>query len=173
RADQDSAVRHSFGTEPLTGKLELDFSFSLALSSDSDDNIFDLSVFPYVPSQSEKVAIFASPNLLTNKTAIYFLAIEVQAQESWEFFPLQARDDYPYQDNSNCLEGATRQTASAYNPILSSDNEGLEQNQSVSCATIDLGSGGPPGGGMASFLAGICLSAFFVALRGRRDDFFV
>ena len=172
RQDEGSWSTHTFGIDPVTGKPELDFTFHKRLSTDSDQNIFDLEVYPIRLSYGDKTGIFAAPGTLTNENAIYFLSAQVRSSQGAELVPLQAWKDAPYEDNGACLEGSQSQTAKAYNPISTSP-EAQQQQESFSCATVDLGDGQGPGTGMGSFLVGLAMALFVFALRPRGNDFFV
>ncbi|MBT4790666.1 MAG: hypothetical protein HON90_03775 [Halobacteriovoraceae bacterium] len=143
-----------------TGKKIINLSFDLSLSSNTSDNYFSIKIYPLELSSDDQYSIFAAPSVLTNENNIYTIASSVGSYEGGSFVALNPHDTYPYTDNRSCQEGSLVYPSSPHldEASLSGDatDYNSESNFSMSCATIDVG--GPPSGGMGSFLLGfICL----------------
>lgn len=172
REDEASATVHTFADDPATLSPHLDFEFVKPLSSDSDQNVITLRIFPQELSQGDKNDVFAAPDIMTNDKAVYFASFQLMVVQNGEMIPFQTWDDAPYQDNSACLEGEPLETSVGYNPV----SVELEQNEapkSLSCATINSPGAGPGTGGTGSFFLGTALIFLIVALCPRKYDFFV
>lgn len=172
RADEASPTIHKSLTDLQDERPQPDISFFKPLSPDSDDNIFTLDIFPVAMNEDEAEAVFGAPEVLTNEKAIYHVSVQAVALGPSGAVPLSAWDDYPYEDNARCLEGSPVETIRAHNPA-NAVKEIADQEQALSCATVDMGGTSGPGGGMGSFILGLGLICAFFAPRPRFNDFFV
>lgn len=159
-----------------SGKYLLDYQAIVPLSADAGDNVFELSLVPSELSSKEKSEIFASPKVLTNENAIYFVSAQVMVSGPDGLEAVQTWSSSPYEDNSACLEGELGQTTQSYSPV-STSSDYSDQAQPLSCGTVDFDGGNSGGGGMGSFVLGLILAsalfAFPSLFGGRNNDFFV
>lgn len=172
RIDQAFGTYKTVTYDTDTFKAILDFTITMDLSSDSDDNIFEIDVWPVELSSSEQTGVFAAPSLLTNNNATYFVSTQVVHYTGSTMQSIMDWNDYPYEDNSSCLDSDPVETANSYNPASAGLSYSADE-QPLSCGTVDFDSGSGPGSGLGSFVIGFLAIFFIFALRPRGYDFFV
>jgi hypothetical protein len=84
------------------------------------------------------------------------------------------KDSYPYSDNSSCLESNISIETRANTPFSAKESLASvsDDQQPLTCGTIDIDNNGGPGG-MMSFCLGIMMSLSLLIFQKKKHDFFV
>lgn len=149
--------------DDIIGKKQTDFFIDLPLSSNSNDNVFEIKIYPVSFTQTELYEIFSTPSTLVNNSSQYIMNAQVGIETNGSFIPLNPLDSYPYEDNSTCTEGDPQYTVSAYTSLSSSSNISLADDEDIvgiSCGTIDIDDDSNSSG-MGSLVIGIMLMFTF------------
>lgn len=175
RTDASTYSSYYSTTNSSSGKLETDRTISLALSSSSSANIFDIEIYPIQISSSQGNEIFANVSKLQNVGNQYVLIGQIGDNLGSTFDASISSSNLPdtiyYEDNMACLEGNAQYTVSAYTPLSSFQPDEDDQAQTFSCATVDF-DGGNGGNGPLSLVFGILLFFTLSSLK-KKSDFFV
>lgn len=174
RNENDSVSVHSYSTDPVSGKLILDYDVLKEMSMIEDENLFKLKITPIGLNSTEKTEIFAAPSIMTSKELLYFVMMEiVELDDDLNIVRDIAINDAPYENNSSCLEGEQTQVATTFSPLSAGSDGGnsLESAEVMSCATVGEREGA--GSGPMSYFAGLFATLMLLRFLGKRDDFFV
>jgi hypothetical protein len=154
-----------------TGKLSNELLITKELSSNSYDNKFTLNINPFVTSSTDSSNIFGNTSVMAKETSTYIVIVNLTGLVGST--TVSSKDSYPYSDNSSCLESNIQQVTRANTPFKVSTSESEDQEQAMSCGTIDIDPNSGPGGGMMSFALGLMMALGLVAVQRKKSENFV
>lgn len=158
--------------DPHTGVKKPRVEVKHLLSVNPSDNKFTVIIKPIELSNFEKIEIFASPSLMTNKENIYLATVGLAQNIAGQFKVYSTKNTLAFEDNNACLEGDVVQSVEPFREAASIANNQKLKQQSVTCGTINTGqNGGSSGGGPLSFAVGLILALFLLNIRTSKDIF--
>ena len=170
RIDQLVWSTYTASLDSETGKKLTDIEIPVSLSNDTNNNFFELKIFPLSLSTNEAYEIFASPSILTNKSNIYTISGAVAYFSESTLLNLSQPSSYPYEDNMTCFDGDEVYRSYGYVPLSVRDDaeqSAEDDNLGMSCATVDIGGGSS--GGKMSFLLGLLFMIIIFNFQSRDD----
>jgi predicted Zn-dependent protease len=154
------------------GKLETNLETNIELSQNSNENIIELEVNPSSVGSSDLRGIFGNASVMTNSNNIYLVIVSL-IRVIGSGNEIKFKDSYPYSDNSSCLESnITMETRGNTSLSTESSMSLSEEQQPLTCGTIDLDNNSGSGG-MMSFCFGILMSISLLFFQKKKHDFFV
>jgi predicted Zn-dependent protease len=154
------------------GKLETNIEINRGLANSSSDNVLELEIDPLPINSIDSKGIFGNTSVMSNKNSTYLVIVSLTrvgnsgTEQSF-------KDSYPYSDNSSCLESnITIETKANTSLSASKFSNADEEQQPLTCGTIDIDDNGGSGG-MMSFCFGILVSLSFLLFQKKNHDFFV
>lgn len=130
--ETNTELQKSYTFDVNTGKINSEIIFEINLSSNENENHFEISIAPQAMTSSQKEAVFAVSSLLTNSINLYHITVQTLVNDAPIFL-----EDF-YQDNSSCDEGDVPYVLTEN--LSGGDTSG--SSQAMSCGTINTSNKG-------------------------------